>query len=477
MSIKEKALDLVRVPETNQLSKFKIGLAVSIVVVIPAILFTIVMQSNKNQYFEEQQIKLQQKRSQASDIPMAVSGKGEDTRQFLEQQTKLKNQIVHDSVSANNQIGDPLPERGTNIPPIVNTNKIPVNTSPTSAKSQEISLQPQAQDAITQEYQNERLDKIKRKYASYKADTLLGPQPHNANASQPAHENISSDNNTVTQPTIATRDSQPSDGYVSPANSQPNSTPTNVDNVNNVTHNMQTEKNNFMLAKGKEMFSEDYINSSVKDPISKYEIKAGTPIPGFMITPINSDLPGVVTAQVARNIYDTKTGNYLLIPGGSRLIGVYDSNIAYGQSRVMVAWNRVIFPSGASYRLYGMPGTDAMGISGLTGEVNNHYGRIYGSAMVMGVITAGMQYSQNNSNSNVQTGTTYPNPTVGQSLAAGLGQQLGQAGLQVTQKNLNVQPTIEIPASQQINIMLTSDVVLRPIDKKAYMGNSINSYG
>lgn len=476
MSIKEKALDLVMIPETNQISKFKVGLIITIPAIILAVLFTIVMQSTKNQYLEEQQIKLQQKRAQASDIPMAVSGKGEDTRQFVEQQTKIKNQIVQNNV-AGNKVGDPL-NGVTNIPPIISTTKAVGSANANSNRSQDMAVPPIPQDVIAQEYQNERLDKIKRKYASYRADTLLGPQAHNVSASQPLHEAGAYNNNdaTVPQPNTVTQNSQPSDGYSIPGtNAQDNSSLAKADNSNTVAQNMQTEKNNFMLAKAKDMFSEDYVNSSVKDPISKYEIKAGTPIPGFMITPINSDLPGIVTAQVARNIYDTKTGNYLLIPGGSRLIGVYDSNIAYGQSRVMVAWNRVIFPSGASYRLYGMPGTDAMGISGLTGEVNNHYGKIYGSAMVMGVITAGMQYSQNNSNANVQTGTTYPNPTVGQSLAAGLGQQLGQAGLQITQKNLNVQPTIEIPASQQINIMLTSDVVLRPINKKIYMGNSVSS--
>jgi type IV secretion system protein VirB10 len=477
MSLSEKAFSIIKDPENDHISKGRVALVVTLSVLSLAVVIAAIGQMKKNSYLAEQEAKLQQRRSQASDTPMATSGVGQDTKDYLDKQTRLKNQLAHNATYAapNNNLNDPLAATpGANVPPIVGANGQPINAPGVAQRQnqpQYVQQQPvqQSQDPIAQEYQNERLDKIKHKYASYRADTLLGPQP-------PAKNDSSSGNQSIPQPTKLAANQAPSDGFAKASSKNSQNVPFNNPNDSsgeNNDQNMQGKKNTFFSDKAKDMFSDDYINATVKDPISKYEIKAGTPIPAFLITPINSDLPGMITAQVARNIYDTKTGNYLLIPGGSRLIGVYDSNISYGQSRVMVAWNRVIFPSGASYGLYGMPGTDVMGISGLTGEVNNHYGRIYGSALVMGVITAGMQYSQNSANPSSQAGATYTNATVGQSLASGLGQQLGQAGLQVTQKNLNVQPTIEVPPSQQINIMLSSDVVLRPINKKQYLGNGV----
>lgn len=477
MSLKEHVIELIRDPETDKISKSRVGIFFFIVILAIACTITGISQIHKRQYLAEQQAKMQQRRSQASNIPMATNSDGEKIKQYVSTQTKIKNQYARTGIQSNG-FGDPLAvNTGESVPPIVATNNGAVKLSTGIPNNiQQGTLQETSnRNPIEQEYQNEKLDKIKHNYAAYRADTLVGPQTAHTNSSQPSRtEHISQENSpNIPQPQLLSSNAQqPSNGYIKAATNGSDSVSNSTgDNTNGSEQNMQNEKNNFLKNGGKDNFNDDYVNAAVKDPISRFEIKAGTPIPGFMITSINSDLPGVVTAQVGRNIYDTKTGNYLLIPGGSRLIGVYDSNIAYGQGRVMVAWNRVIFPSGASYRLYGMPGTDMMGVSGVTGDINSHYGRIYGSAMVMGVITAGMQYSQNTSNPNVQAGATYPNPTAGQSLASGLGQQLGQAGLQVTQKNLNVQPTIEIPASQKINIMLTADVVLRPINKQNYMGD------
>ena len=183
-----------------------------------------------------------------------------------------------------------------------------------------------------------------------------------------------------------------------------------------------------------------------------------------MIYGINSDLPVEVIALVRDNVYDSITRQYLLIPQGSRLVGIYDSNVAYGQKRVAVAWNRMIYPDGSSIDLKATPGTDIAGFSGFYDQVDNKYWQIFGTSFIMGVITAGMQYSQNNVNTNVQTGT-YSNPSVGQTLAGSLGQQLGQTGLMITQKNLNVAPTLIIRQGYQFNIMLTADLILKPWSK------------
>ena len=210
--------------------------------------------------------------------------------------------------------------------------------------------------------------------------------------------------------------------------------------------------------------SQDYLDASLQSARSPYEVKAGSVIPATMINGLNSDLPGQVVAQVRENVYDSASRKYLLIPQGAKLVGLYDSNVAYGQQRIMVAWNRLIYPDGSSINLKAMPGTDLEGYAGFHDLVDNKYWQIFGTSFVMGVISAGMQYSQNNTNSNVQIGGLgiSSNPTVGQSLAGSLGQQLGQTGLAVAQKNLNVAPTIIIRPNYPFNIMITADMVLKP---------------
>ncbi len=221
---------------------------------------------------------------------------------------------------------------------------------------------------------------------------------------------------------------------------------------------------NIQVANNESNSSNAYYGSEVIDAKSPYEVKAGSVIPSTMINGINSDLPGEVIAFVRDNVYDSVSRQYLLIPQGSKLIGLYDSNLAYGQQRVAVAWNRLIYPNGSSIDLKATPGTDIAGYSGFYDQVDNKYWKIFGTSFIMGVITAGMQYSQNNVNTNVQSGG-YANPTVGQTLAGSLGQQLGQTALSVTQKNLNVAPTLIIRQGYQFNIMLTADLILKPWNK------------
>jgi type IV secretory pathway VirB10-like protein len=214
-----------------------------------------------------------------------------------------------------------------------------------------------------------------------------------------------------------------------------------------------------------------YLDASLETPKSLYEVKAGSVIPATMISGLNSDLPGQITAQVRENIYDTVRRHYLLIPQGSRLIGLYNSNILYGQERILVAWNRLIYPDGSSINLKAMPGTDLEGYSGFHDIVDNKYWKIFGMSFIMGALTGAMQYSQNNTNANVQVGglgITSNNPTIGQTLSGSLGQQLGQTGLMLAQKNLNVQPTLIIKPNYPFNIMITADMILRPYKKAKY---------
>ncbi len=204
------------------------------------------------------------------------------------------------------------------------------------------------------------------------------------------------------------------------------------------------------------------LNSRMENP-SPFELKAGFVIPGVMISGINSELPGQVMAQVSYDIYDTATGRHLLIPQGSRLNGVYKSDVSYGQSRVLVAWQRLVFPDGKSLDIGSMAGADEAGYSGFNDKVNNHYIRLFGSAILMSAITAGVTLSQNR-NKGVNS-----SQTASEALSESLGQQLGQVSAELISKNLNIAPTLEIRPGYKFNIIATKDLKLdRPYQSFDY---------
>lgn len=201
---------------------------------------------------------------------------------------------------------------------------------------------------------------------------------------------------------------------------------------------------------------ETYLPHTRVPALATTEVKAGTVIPGVMIAGINSDLPGQIIGQVRQNVYDTATGQHLLIPAGARLIGSYDSRVTMGQRRVLVAWNRVIFPDGSSVALDTMPGADVSGFAGFNDKVNNHYWRIFGNAFMLSLFSAGIQLSQPD-----------PGPNAGmydsqQILAAEIGRQLGQLGMEMSRRNLDIQPTLEIRPGYLFNVMVTKDMILPP---------------
>lgn len=196
------------------------------------------------------------------------------------------------------------------------------------------------------------------------------------------------------------------------------------------------------------------LNSQMEAPRSPYELRAGFVIPGTLISGINSELPGQITAQVAQNVYDTPTGKYLLIPQGSRLVGAYSSDVAYGQARVLVAWQRIVFPDGKAMDISAMPGADSAGYAGFTDQVNHHYVRLFGSALLMSAVTAGITYSQQQN----QAATTYGAPNANSALSQALGQQLGQVTAQMISKNMNIAPTLEIRPGYRFNVIVTKDM-------------------
>lgn len=202
-----------------------------------------------------------------------------------------------------------------------------------------------------------------------------------------------------------------------------------------------------------------YVRGALQSPLSPYEIKAGTVIPIAMITGINSDLPGEVVAQVRENVYDTATGKYLLIPQGTRVKGTYDSQITYAQDGVLVIWQRLIFPNSYSINLENMPGADLSGYGGYRDQVNNHWGRVVGSAVLSTVFGIGAEYAAGQP-TGVESAQT--NLSLRQAAGQGAGEQIQNVGQQMTAKSMNIQPTIEIRMGQRYNIFVHKDLILRP---------------
>lgn len=185
---------------------------------------------------------------------------------------------------------------------------------------------------------------------------------------------------------------------------------------------------------------------------SPYTLRAGTLIPALLITGITSDLPGAIVGQVSRDVYDSRSQRSLLIPRGSRLIGTYDNQIAAGQGRLLVAWTRLILPDGRSMQLPGLPLADREGNSGAKGNVDNHWRRVFGNALLLSALGAGLQLSQ------PSQATVLATPSAGQVAAGAVGQELSTVAMEIIKRGMSAPPTITIPAGQAFNVMLNGDI-------------------
>ena len=214
--------------------------------------------------------------------------------------------------------------------------------------------------------------------------------------------------------------------------------------------NMQGEKAAFLQSTS----GDDYLNSTLQNPLTPYVLQVGSIIPGVMISGINSDLPGQISGQVRSNVYDSISGRFVLIPQASKIHGRYDAQIAYGQERVLVVWDRIVFPNGQSINLQGMAGVDMSGYGGFHDEVNNHYGKMFGSVILMSALGAGAQLAQPQQNSN----NPWAAPSVGQTIAQSVGNNLANTGTMMTAKNLNIPPTLGIGPGYKFNIQVKKDI-------------------
>lgn len=187
------------------------------------------------------------------------------------------------------------------------------------------------------------------------------------------------------------------------------------------------------------------------DPASPNILQAGSVIPAALITGLRSDLPGQITAQVSQNVYDSPTGRILLIPQGAKLIGEYDSSIAFGQRRLLLAWTRLLLPDGRSIVLERQPGADAAGYSGLQDQVNNHWGQLFKAAILSTLLSVGSE-----------AGTSQNENNLAQALRSGAANGFSQTGQQVVERQLNIQPTLTIRPGFPVRVMVTRDLVLEP---------------
>lgn len=196
-----------------------------------------------------------------------------------------------------------------------------------------------------------------------------------------------------------------------------------------------------------------YNKDQLHVPLSPYEIKSGSVIPCTLITGLNSDLPGSIAAQVRETVYDSVTGNHVLIPQGAKMIGSYDSIITYGQERTLIVFNRIIMPNGDSISLEKFQGIDLQGYSGLSDKVNNHWWRILGSVVVSGVLQGLADRTDE-----VDELSLDDSQIVANSVSA----EVAKTAAKIINKQINIQPTLEVRPGWNFNVFIEKDLILQP---------------
>ncbi|MBO6756401.1 MAG: TrbI/VirB10 family protein [Roseibium sp.] len=188
------------------------------------------------------------------------------------------------------------------------------------------------------------------------------------------------------------------------------------------------------------------------DPASPYVLQAGSVIPAALVTGLRSDLPGQITAQVTQHIYDSPTGRFLLVPQGARLIGEYDSRVAFGQRRVLLVWTRMILPNGRSIVLERQPGADEAGYAGLEDGVDYHWGQLLRAAGLATILNIGLEFGQDEDDE------------IAEAIRDGAQDTVGRAGDEIVRRQLTVPPTLTIRPGFPVRVMVTRDLILEPYE-------------
>ena len=218
----------------------------------------------------------------------------------------------------------------------------------------------------------------------------------------------------------------------------------------------QQRKLEFLTQQGEGRTPQGYSDHVRTPQLMEMELKAGTVIPGLLLTGLNSDLPGMVIGQVSENVYDSSTGAYLLIPQGARLLGVYDSQITQGQKRVGIVWNRIIYPDGSSLNIAGSPGADMAGYSGIKGKVDHHYSQLLMAGLFTSFFTAAVDIASDNKD---DTGNNNQKKSAKDVLVEKTGTTIANIGAKLAEKALEIQPTIVVKPGSRFNVMVQQDVV------------------
>lgn len=291
---------------------------------------------------------------------------------------------------------------------------------------------------LTAEEENARAERIR--LAKIEQESLTAPVFFSLNGSQRAVNDAFTANQQVGS-------TLPQSAFSAlPARGQ--SAPTANGFSNSSDPNLQNSKTAF--AEG--TVEDDIYNPhSLQDPVSPYQVMTGTVIAASLLTGLNSDLPGTIIAQVTQPVYDTATGQHLLIPQGSRLIGRYDSRVSFGQSRALVVWDRILFPDSTSIQIAALPGTDQSGFSGLKDRVDNHYGRLLGAIGLATILGVGSELTFGDDESDLV-----------EAIRDSVQDSTNQAGQRIVDRNLNIQPTIRVRPGWPLRVIVTQDLILRP---------------
>jgi type IV secretion system protein TrbI len=220
---------------------------------------------------------------------------------------------------------------------------------------------------------------------------------------------------------------------------------------NDAQNRSQTNSIASGLLSQKQLDSETLNPHALTPLASPYTVLAGSLIPAALITELNSDLPGLVQAQVTENVYDSVTGKWLLIPQGAKLIGSYDARVLFGQERALLVWTRLILPDGSSMVLDSMTGVDVRGAAGVGGEVNAHSGRLIKGVILSSLLGVGSELSFGGNNDNSL-----------RALARAIQDSGNSAGQEIIRRNLEVKPTIKVRSGTKVQVLVSQDLLLKP---------------
>ena len=214
------------------------------------------------------------------------------------------------------------------------------------------------------------------------------------------------------------------------------------------------EKNNSEEKIENNNLDTEYNKYSIKEAKSPYELKAGSFIPGILVSGVDSQIEGKMVGLVRENVYDSISGKYLLIPKGTKIIGEYSSGVAYGQDRILIIWQRLIFPNGKSISLENFPGVDLSAYAGMKGRVNNHNIELLKSVILSSVLGGGAALVNRSKDTRIQSWEN--------AMASGAGERIIDIGDSLSERILNIKPTITIKPGSRFNIIVNADLILEP---------------